>query len=278
MFRIFIPTDLSPNAANALRYALHLSKRLDAKLNIFHGIVLPVPMGDIPVIATPGEQAVHRKVVEKNVNRIFKSARLKPKDNRVEIMLAEDFAMAPLIRRMAEDSKADLIVMGTKGASGAKKVLFGSNAVEVISHTHLPVLAVPQYHRFKPIRKIVMPSDLKTLQKELKEVLPFAKLFNANLEVMFMSDGSEEAMKRYDAAMKVVKKNAHKKIKLTIEGIHFGEGISSNIEKALKNRKPDLLVMFRHEHNWLGNLFLTSKTDQLAFAAKMPLLALREPE
>jgi nucleotide-binding universal stress UspA family protein len=251
---------------------------MDVKILIFHGIPLSVPMGDVPVIATPETQAAQRKIVEASVAHIFKSMRFKPKEKRLEIMLAEDFSMAPLIQKMAEENKADLIVMGTKGATGAKKVLFGSNTVDVISRTHLPVLAVAQHHRYKPIRKIVMPSDLKNLRKELKEVLPFAKLFNANVEILFLSDASEEAMKRYNAGMKVVKKNFYRKIKLSIEGLHYGTSVSKNIESAMKKMKPDLLVMFRHEHNWLANLFLTSKTDQLAFAAKMPLLALREPE
>ncbi len=42
----------------------------------------------------------------------------------------------------ADSLKADLIVMGSHGRSGLEKVVLGSVAQAVLSHTHLPVLVV----------------------------------------------------------------------------------------------------------------------------------------
>ena len=53
----------------------------------------------------------------------------------------------------------DLIVMGTKGASGLKEVLFGSNTVHVIKNAKCPVLAVPSEFVFESPREILFPSD-----------------------------------------------------------------------------------------------------------------------
>ena len=43
-----------------------------------------------------------------------------------------------------KSEEADLIVLGTKGASGVKEMLIGSNASEVIRNVAAPVLAIPE--------------------------------------------------------------------------------------------------------------------------------------
>ena len=46
------------------------------------------------------------------------------------------------IVQAAESLPADLIVMGSHGRSGLEKLVLGSVAQAVLSHTHLPVLVV----------------------------------------------------------------------------------------------------------------------------------------
>jgi hypothetical protein len=60
----------------------------------------------------------------------------------------------------AQKCKSQLIVMGTHGASGLKRILFGSNTSNVISKSNIPVLAIPQRYRFKKINSIVYATDL----------------------------------------------------------------------------------------------------------------------
>jgi nucleotide-binding universal stress UspA family protein len=46
------------------------------------------------------------------------------------------------LKKIIEAQQPDLIVMGTKGASGLKKILIGSNTVNVIANTKVPVLVI----------------------------------------------------------------------------------------------------------------------------------------
>lgn len=46
------------------------------------------------------------------------------------------------IIEFAKVNSIDLIVMGTRGRSGLKKILLGSTALSVVTHTHCPVLVV----------------------------------------------------------------------------------------------------------------------------------------
>lgn len=53
----------------------------------------------------------------------------------------------------------DFIVLGTKGATVLKEVLFGSNTVHLIKYAKCSVLAVPSGFKFEAPRKILFPSD-----------------------------------------------------------------------------------------------------------------------
>ena len=73
------------------------------------------------------------------------------------------------VKKLIAVHQPDLIVMGTKGASGLKKILIGSNTVNVIANTNLPVLVIPEVARFgnflkKGKSRIVFATDLVLLE------------------------------------------------------------------------------------------------------------------
>jgi nucleotide-binding universal stress UspA family protein len=47
-----------------------------------------------------------------------------------------------VILEFAEEQNVDLIVVGTKGRTGFKKLLLGSTATSVVTYAHCPVLVV----------------------------------------------------------------------------------------------------------------------------------------
>jgi len=276
MLRVLIPIDFSRGSLNALRYALQITRNLDAELIILQGNIIPMPMAEMPIAADlPDEETIINRMKEE-VTKITTPLNQKS-DRKISYMVTAGFALDAAINEAAKNSKADMIVMGTHGASGIRKALIGSNTVNVIETCQLPVLTIPEHSDFVQPELILMPSDLKFLPQELSDAGPFAELIGASLEVLFFSDATEEAMKRYDAAQKTIENNSYKKIKLSLESTQFGKTIAQDIEEQVKKKKPDMLIMFRHKHNWIGNLFLTSQTDQVAFATKIPLLAFREP-
>ena len=65
----------------------------------------------------------------------------------------------------------DLIVMGTKGASGLKRILIGSNTVKVLAHVRVPVLIIPEVARFEKFfhggkNRVVLATDLYELNND----------------------------------------------------------------------------------------------------------------
>ena len=58
-----------------------------------------------------------------------------------EVIIAEESIVSEIIE-FAEREKIDLIIMGTRGRTGFKKILLGSVASGVVNSAHCPVLVI----------------------------------------------------------------------------------------------------------------------------------------
>ena len=86
-----------------------------------------------------------------------------------------------------------MIVMGTKGASKAREILFGSNTIHVIKKSICPVLAIPENFDFEAPKEILFPTDYKIPYQlnELSSVLDIANMYNPRVNILhvFYGDG-----------------------------------------------------------------------------------------
>jgi nucleotide-binding universal stress UspA family protein len=180
------------------------------------------------------------------------------------------FPVEVVLDHFVIEDKIDLIIMGTKGATGVKKALLGSNAAAVIDHSSVPVLVVPGDAVFHGVQRIVYATDMEDLDKQIKAIVPYAKLFNAEISVLHVVPTRETAVidveqilsqltntSRYEAISFHVLKNDH---------------IADAVEKFSKEY-GDLLALFTHKLVLYEKLMGKSVTQQLAFHAKLPLLS-----
>ena len=77
------------------------------------------------------------------------------------------------INNVAKDFKADLIVMGSHGASGLKEVFVGSNTEKVVRTSDIPVLVVKNQIREFTMDKVVFACDFN-----IDFIEPFKKAWN----------------------------------------------------------------------------------------------------
>ena len=156
--------DFSDVSTNALSFAAELSKRASAHLKIIN----------ILKEAEADEETINKmKSLESELKKTFGA------DLNCESSLAHG-NLIPTLKKILSVQRPDLIVMGTKGASGLKRILIGSNTVNVIKNTSVPVLVIPEVARFEDFIKngknrIILATDLDSLENEgaldiLKEI------------------------------------------------------------------------------------------------------------
>ena len=139
---ILFPTDFSPPSEYAFKLACSLARDHQARLVIVH--VAP------PLLAY-GE-LVPPMPVENCTERIWESFRKLQESEpvlrelTVETELTEGDPVDEILR-VAKESESDLIVMGTHGRTGLKRVLLGSVAELVLRQAPCPVLTVKAPHK-----------------------------------------------------------------------------------------------------------------------------------
>ena len=141
---ILVPVDGSPSAERSARIAFDLAKSYGAKVVVLSvvsapGFSLSGPAGapaDLTQYYELGT-AEARKAVDSAL-KIAKEAGL---DARGDIIEPVSSTVGAIVE-YAEKEKVDLIVMGTRGLGGFRKLLLGSVSTGVVSHAPCSVLVV----------------------------------------------------------------------------------------------------------------------------------------
>jgi nucleotide-binding universal stress UspA family protein len=133
---ILYPTDFSPPSGCALDMAFALARDHGARLVLLH--VLP------PFIATetylPPSPQECRDEAWTELRQLYES-NPKARELRVATQIGEGDPAREILR-VAADTDADLIVMGTHGRTGLRRLLMGSVAEQVLRRAPCPVLTV----------------------------------------------------------------------------------------------------------------------------------------
>ena len=137
---ILVATDFSEHADHALAYAAELAERLDARLHLVHAISVPV-LG-IPEMGIAYGSMIMESTVKESQDALAAladryRARAPVANTHLEVGDARD-----VIDRIAEAIGADLIVIGTHGRRGVRRMLLGSVAEAVVRSAPCPVLTI----------------------------------------------------------------------------------------------------------------------------------------
>lgn len=144
--RILVAVDGSDDATKAAKTAVNLSKKFGTELIVCH--VIPTPIYSSPEVgaahmvnALSGYFEAARTDAKKIVDQVARLA----DSNGIKVMCVTQenaFSVVEALVSLAEKRNVDLIVMGTRGQSGFKKLLMGSVSSGVVTHAHCSVLVV----------------------------------------------------------------------------------------------------------------------------------------
>jgi nucleotide-binding universal stress UspA family protein len=148
--KIMVAIDGSKESMHAANYAIGVAKRYDSILVIL--TVLPQEIRydyeidqvdpEIPMTPVKGVVELSRMEIEgKWFTGIKKNAMASNVKIETEILL-EDKSVVSNIIEYSEKQNVDLIVIGTKGKTGLKRLLLGSVSQGVLAYAHCPVLLV----------------------------------------------------------------------------------------------------------------------------------------
>ncbi len=279
MKNILIPTDFSDNAFNALEYGLAMFKKVRCNFYLLH--INPITEYSGGEAARYISTAILADTLLKESNEklagLLKQISHMPLNPKHEFrtLASYDF-FTDRIRKEVNEKKIDLIIMGTKGASGLKAVSIGSNTGNVITKVPCPVLAVPENAKYTRPEEIAFPTDydlgydIRVLDN-LKEV---ALLNKAAVRFLYISkireELSREQMKNREFIGDYFSGVDHSFHKVT------GEKLETAIQCFTESRDVDMIVMVAKNLNFLQRILFRPTVEKISYHVTIPFLVLHE--
>jgi nucleotide-binding universal stress UspA family protein len=184
MKKILVPFDFSDQAIEALKFATALVEKEKAEIQLVHSIELPVLTDSSVVLSFEQDYMREQKAVAEK--KLSKAAQRWVKSNARVTCDVEFGGTIDTIERSIESSGADLVVMGTHGASGLKEYTIGSNTEKVVRRSPVPVIAVRKAG--KTINNIVFPTRPEGDQEEITmQIKNLQNFFKAKLHVLYVN-------------------------------------------------------------------------------------------
>ena len=275
MKTILVPTDFSKCANNAMMYALEVAQRTQAKIVALY-VVYPNEGVDNNVYDAfwiDDYIKQRRQSMQTWAKRFAKSEHLRAV--KIETECRVGFPAATIVHA-AEDTKADMIVMGTTGASGLRGVLLGSVAANVLSGSKIPVLIVPKKASFRNHARFVFATDFRMhLNQHTLNILKTAlNIQHTGLDVVhvFQKAGAEPK--------KAAEESLSKKLGTIPHAFHYlhNPNVAQAVSDFVESTNANGVVAVSHEHSLLHKLFSESVSRSLAHRTTVPLLVLHDAE
>ncbi|MBS9525993.1 universal stress protein [Litoribacter alkaliphilus] len=266
--KILVPTDLSENADVALEFAKGLVMKTGGEIMLLFSYYA------VYDFAAQATQIIHQ--IEKDAKKYLKKA-IKEKNTeglKMDYLIVQG-TVSTAINTAAREMKSDLIVMGTQGASGIKKVLLGSNTADVIKETKTPVLAIPNSARFDRLKDITVAVELKKEDpKAIEKLIELTSPLGLPYEVLHIDKGGN-----FDTEISFKGFKSH--LTETFPHLHFDyfnqkdENFNKGLEKFLNDHPDTLLVMFSKSRSFFEQLFSKSHTVETAYHTHVPLMVIK---
>ncbi len=261
MRRVLIPTDFSKVSKNAIVYALNLYKNTQSSFTIIHVYQPSIDTIQHEIVDTSlGLHAVKKD----NMNQLLLSILSLSEECNIELdsSLEIGFTIETIVK-MSNDF--DIIVMGSTGSNNIINNFFGGISTGVASKSKCPVLLIPGNINFKPLQNVLYAFNIKKLEEEvLKSVVDFALRNNSTLHFVHISNATNK--NDYFSKLPDIKK-----VSYTTSSIRTGS-FTKDINKCIKDKNIDLLIMATKHRKFWDKLFHKSFTKKLAISASIPLL------
>lgn len=270
--RLVVPTDFSACSKKAIQFAVVMARQLAAELILLH--VLP-DFG--PTLGTLPTTQLKKNALEWTENEFSNLATgIQAEGVHVTHQIAYGPGVGKVLGPFLTTHGIELVIMGSHGASGLKKFLLGSNTVDVINHTNVPVVIVPEAAPTAPVTHLLYASDLRNVLEEVRCLAPFARQLNATIKIIHVPPVQYLHHLNTDKILDSLKKDMDYP---AVEMILLkGEEVLSSIEQYAAASQGELLVMFTHHTSFLEQLFSKSLTREIAWHQTIPLLVFNKRE
>lgn len=281
---IAIATDFSPNAMPAFAWALELARRHRSELVLVHALL---PEASPAPDFTPMPERYYRTVRDEARAKLEAlMAEVRPAGLSISVELVVG-STAPGVAAAAERRGADVIVVGTRGRTGWRRLVADSTAAQLVRDAPLPVLTVRPADRGRReiARTVLVPTDFspgaeRATETALRVLAParsgrLVLLHAQRSGATSGHDATTAARVNRERVLALARCCARSNLVVDAE-VADGPPAQLIVERAVR-LGADLVAMGTRGRPALERLWAGSTAERVIAAAPCPVLTVRAP-
>lgn len=272
---ILIPTDFSEHALIAARYAGQMARHLGWSVHLVHSYT--------PFSSSFANDKFNQEILEHETEKAETNMRafrdeLSQAFPDLEIATSCLTGMlGDVLPAIAGESKNELIIMGTKGASGLKYAILGSNTFEIIRKSPIPVLAIPKAQTTFRWETIGLLSNFKLSEiNALQSVIDIA----GRPKKLVLLHLFEKDSERIEGDLLSWKDRINDRVRIDdithkteslVNRMDVREDFSDYVFNMVESEDVDILVVTQERKSFLTKLFSKSLVKAIAHQLTVPV-------
>lgn len=280
MKNILLPTDFSDNSWNAIQYAFRFYENTACTFYILHvSEINNLIANENGYVATQDViENVLLKPAKEQLDALVKRIKKElPIHKNHKVFTLTDYSLfIDSIRKHVKSKGIDMIIMGTKGASGLKELIIGSNAGGVITKVPCTTMVIPENAKYKALKEVAFPTDF-FLSYDTRTLDPISQILekeNATLSIVHINKPKTE--------LNIDQQNNKDLLSDLFSGYNYNfyELTNRRVEDAVQcfveSRKIDLISMVAKNLNYFQGILFHTKVEKISYHINIPFLVLHE--
>ncbi|MBT8261246.1 MAG: universal stress protein [Bacteroidia bacterium] len=278
MKRILIPTDFSHNAWNAIEYTMAFFNKRPVHIHLYH-IAYSGRINGEDDLYSNGVAIIEKGGKTKEKQLIALQRKIETLYPRTQATIDVRVAQSRFIegiKSAVEELNIDLMVMGTKGASGLKEVTIGSHTGAVITRVKCPVLVIPERAVFESPKNIVFPTDFNMIYKQriLDTLFDVSDVYDSSIKVLRVANNeyplNAEQEKNRNFLRDILEERSYSFH--CIKSPRLEEGLQSFIDLM----DVQIIAMVAKNLNFFQRLLFKPTVAKISYHTEIPFLVLHE--
>ncbi len=280
MKNILLPTDFSKNSWNAIEYALRFYQNTVCNFYLIHiDRITNFNTNDTPYV--PGEEVIEKMFLKPSRERLRElTTRIInefPENKNHKFYTLVDYNLfVDSIRKHVKEKEIDIIVMGTKGASGLQQFIIGSNAGDVLTKVSCTTLVVPENAKYTKLKEVAFPTDfvLSYDTQILQSICEVLEKESSSLRIVHISKQGTllniDQQNNKDLLEDLFSNYSH-----SFHSLH-NRKVEDAVQCFVESRGINMIVMVAKNLNYFQQILFHSKVEKISYHTNVPFLVLHE--
>jgi len=273
MYNILIPTDFSENAKHAVNYAVWLFQGNEVNFFLFNAYGTNRSEGSMLISIDD----ILKKEAEAGMKEEINRAKSLISKNMKINGFTRNCTLTSYIEEVIDDWNIDLVILGTKGETGIKGKLIGSNATNVIRKIDIPIIAIPYSTELDDLGEfnIAFGSDLKPFKGRDQIAKLIAELDSEVRKVKFEIFYITSEKGAVDPEARKYMNELCNVGECTYVNV-VDKDIEKGLDQYIDKKQPDLLMLVHRRDSFLSRILGNSISQSMMLKAEMPILVLHD--